>query len=136
MKIETEYLRKSVMKKFLCLGALSCFLGLFAGALGSHALKDLITRMYGTANFSTATDYMFYHGLALIFVALLADRYPRPAFKYVGWLFVAGSILFQGNLFMISLTGASPLSFLAPVGGICLMAAWLLLAAEAFRTAK
>ena len=124
------------MKIFLCLGALSCFMGIFAGALGSHALKDLITRMNATANFSTATDYMFYHGLALIFVALVADRYPRPAFRYVGWLFVAGSLLFQGNLFMISLAGASPLSFLAPVGGICLMAAWLLLAVEAFRISK
>ena len=124
------------MKKFLCLGALSCFLGIFAGALGSHALNNLITRMNGMANFSTATDYMFYHGLALIFVALMIGRYPRPAFKYVGWLFVAGSILFQGNLFLMSLAGASPLSFLTPVGGICLMAAWLLLALEAFRTAQ
>ncbi len=79
---------------------------------------------------------MFYHGLALIFVALMQDRYPRPVFKYVGWLFVAGSILFQGNLFMISLAGASPLSFLAPVGGICLMAAWLLLAVGAIRIPK
>ncbi len=124
------------MKKFLCLGALSCLLGLVAGALGSHALKDMITRMNGTANFSTATDYMFYHGLALIFVALMEDRYPRTAFKWVGWMFVAGSILFQGNLFMISLAGASPLSFLAPVGGICLMAAWLLFAVDAIRIPK
>ncbi len=124
------------MKKFLFLGALSCFLGISAGALGSHALKDLITRVNGTANFSTATDYMFYHGLALIFVAQIADRYPQPAFKYVGWLFVAGSILFQGNLFMISLAGASPLSFLAPVGGVCLMVAWLLFAVGAIRISK
>jgi uncharacterized membrane protein YgdD (TMEM256/DUF423 family) len=92
--------------------------------------------MNGTANFSTATEYMFFHGLALIFVALMEDRYSRPAFKYVGWLFVAGSILFQGNLFMISLTGASPLSFLTPVGGICLLTAWLLLALSAIRIPK
>jgi len=124
------------MKKFLCLGAFSCLLGVVAGALGSHALKDLIARMNGTVNFSTARDYMFYHGLALIFVALIADRYPRPAFRYVGWLFVGGSILFQGNLFMIGLAGASPLSFLTPVGGICLMAAWLLLAVDAIRIPK
>ena len=116
------------MKKFLCLGALSCFLAVVAGALGSHGLKEMIMRLNGTTNFSTATDYMFYHGLALILVALLADRYPHMVFQFVGWLFVAGSVLFQGNLFMISLTGASSLSFLTPVGGICLMAAWLLLA--------
>ena len=124
------------MKKFLCLGALSCLLGVVAGALGSHALKDVIIRMNGMTNFSTATNYMVYHGLALIFVALMVDRYPQTVFNYVGWLFVAGSVLFQGNLFMISLTGASPLSFLTPVGGICLMAAWLLLAVGAMLIPK
>jgi uncharacterized membrane protein YgdD (TMEM256/DUF423 family) len=116
------------MKKFLCLGAISCFMAVVAGALGSHGLKEVIMRMNGTTNFSKATDYMFYHGLALIFMALMVDRHPQALFKYVGWLFLTGSVLFQGNLFMISLTGASPLGFLTPVGGICLMAAWLLMA--------
>jgi uncharacterized membrane protein YgdD (TMEM256/DUF423 family) len=124
------------MKKFLCLGALSCLLGVVAGALASHALKDVIIRMNGSTHFSTAADYMFYHGLALIFVALMADRHPQTVFKYVGWLFVAGSILFQGNLFMLGLAGASPLGFLTPVGGICLMAAWLLLAISVIRIPK
>lgn len=124
------------MRKFLCMGALSCFVGVLAGALGSHALTDLISRMNGLVGFSTATDYMFYHGLALIFIALMEDRYPQRLFKYSGWLFVIGIILFQGNLFLISLAGASPLSFLTPVGGMCLMAAWLLLAAMAIRIPK
>ncbi|UCH23838.1 MAG: DUF423 domain-containing protein [Deltaproteobacteria bacterium] len=121
------------MKKFLCLGALSCFLGVMAGALGAHTLKNHIIRMDGITNFSTATDYMFYHGFALIVVALMEKRYPQLAVKYAGWLFVAGTILFQGNLFTLSLVGASPLSFLTPVGGVCLMAAWLLLAINALR---
>ncbi|MGD2269459.1 MAG: DUF423 domain-containing protein [Desulfobacterales bacterium] len=124
------------MKKFLCMGALCCFVGVLAGALGSHALRAPISRMNGLVSFSTATDYMFYHGLALIFIALMENRYPQLFFKYSGWLFVVGIILFQGNLFLISLTGASPLSLLTPVGGICLMAAWLLLAVNAIRIPK
>lgn len=121
------------MKKFLGLGALCCFLGVLAGALGSHALKNHLIRMGGITNYSTATDYMFYHGFALIAVALMEKRYPQRAVKYAGWLFVAGTILFQGNLFTLSLAGASPLRFLTPIGGILLMAAWLLLAVNALR---
>jgi uncharacterized membrane protein YgdD (TMEM256/DUF423 family) len=124
------------MKKFLCMGALSCFVGVLAGALESHALRGLISRTNGLVSYSTATDYMFYHGLALIFIALMEDRYPQLFFKFSGWLFVSGIILFQGNLFLISLTGASPLSFLTPVGGMCLMVAWLLLAVNAIRIPK
>ena len=104
------------MKKFFFMGAFFCFLGVLAGALGSHALKNLLTQMNGTANFSIATDYMFYHGIALIVVALMMERYPRLAYKYAGWLFVAGSVLFQGNLYLLSLAGSSPLRFLTPGG--------------------
>jgi len=124
------------MKTFLCLGALYCFLGVLAGALGAHALKEHLIRMNAMVNFSTATDFMFYHGLALIAVALMENRYPQLAFKYAGWLFMAGTVLFQGNLFLLSLTGSSPLSFLTPVGGLCLMAAWLLVAINAVRISK
>lgn len=124
------------MKKFFFMGAFFCFLGVLAGALGSHALKNLLTQMNGTDNFSIATDYMFYHGIALIVVALMVERYPRLAYKYAGWLFVAGCLLFQGNLYMLSLTGSSPLRFLTPVGGLCLLVGWLLLAVNSLRIAR
>ena len=124
------------MKKFFFMGAFFCFLGVLAGALGSHVLNSLLTRMNGTANFSIATDYMFYHGIALIVVALMEERYPQLAYNYSGWLFVAGCVLFQGNLYVISLTGASPLRFLTPVGGLLLLAGWLLLAAITLRIAR
>jgi uncharacterized membrane protein YgdD (TMEM256/DUF423 family) len=124
------------MRKFFFMGAFFCFLGVLAGVLRSHALKKLLTQINSTANFSIATDYMFYHGMALILVALMEERYPRLAYKYVGWLFVAGCILFQGNLYILSLTGASPLGFLTPVGGLCLLIGWLLLAVNSLRIAR
>ena len=77
---------------------------------------------------------MFYHGLALIMLGLAEDRYPGVPFQIAGWLFVAGTILFQGNLFLISLSGVRLVSFLTPVGGLCLMAGWLLFAYYALRT--
>jgi uncharacterized membrane protein YgdD (TMEM256/DUF423 family) len=112
------------MQMALCLGAIFCFIGVMAGAIGSHVLKGVLLREGGTRIFELATDYMFYHGLALMTVGLLKDRFPNLSFQYALWFFVAGSLLFQGNLYLISLTGTRTFQMLAPAGGICLMMGW------------
>jgi len=122
------------LKLFGTIGAFCCFLAVLAGALGSHALEAYLTQSGGTSNFDLAVAYMFYHGLALILLGLAKDRYPGVPFQIAGWLFVAGTILFQGNLFLISLSGVRLVSFLTPVGGLCLMAGWLLFAYYALRS--
>ena len=114
----------TIMQMALCLGAVFCFIGVMAGAIGSHVLKDVLLREGGTRLFNLATDYMFYHGLALMSVGLLKDRFPNLPFQYALWLFVAGSLFFQGNLYLISLTGLRTFQMLTPVGGICLMMGW------------
>ncbi len=124
------------MKLFLFLGALSCFLGVLAGALGAHGLKEYLIQSNGLNNFNLATDYMFYHGMGLLFVAYARNRYPALPFHYAGWLFVAGTLLFQGNLFLMTLTGNRMMAMLTPVGGVCLMAGWILFAFQALRISK
>jgi uncharacterized membrane protein YgdD (TMEM256/DUF423 family) len=121
------------MKWCLFSGAMICFLGVVAGALGSHALADLLDKGNSRRLFELATDYMFYHGLALLAVGLAKGRYPDIPFEYVALLFVTGSVLFQGNLYLLSLAGSSPVRMLTPVGGACLMAGWVLLAVCALR---
>jgi uncharacterized membrane protein YgdD (TMEM256/DUF423 family) len=121
------------MRIFVGLGALSCCMGVVAGALGSHALKELIIRMGGVNNFNIATDYMFYHGLALMAVGMLKQRFPNASFQYAGWLFVTGTILFQGNLYLIAIGGIRTMQALTPVGGICLMLGWIVLGIMAAR---
>jgi len=124
------------MKLFLFIGALFCFLGVLAGALGSHSLKEYLIQSNGLSNFNLATDYMFYHGMGLLFVAFARNRYPALWFHYAGWLFVAGTLLFQGNLFLMTMTGNRMMGMLTPVGGFCLMAGWLLFALQALRIPK
>ena len=108
------------MKLFGTIGAFCCFLAVVAGALGAHSLKAHLSGSGGLSNFDLATGYMFYHGLVLILLGL-------------GWLFVVGTVLFQGNLYLISLTGLRFFSILTPAGGLCLMAGWLLFAYCALR---
>jgi uncharacterized membrane protein YgdD (TMEM256/DUF423 family) len=124
------------MKWFFHLGAIFCFTAVLAGALGAHTLKDYLIQSNGLGNFALATDYMFYHGMGLLFVAFAQVRYPTLHFHQAGWLFIAGTLLFQGNLYLISLTGIRFLGLLTPVGGLCLMAGWLLFALQALRIPK
>jgi uncharacterized membrane protein YgdD (TMEM256/DUF423 family) len=121
------------MNIFGTIGAVCCFLAVLAGALGAHALKAHLTHLGSLSNFDLATSYMFYHGLALILLGIAKDRYPNIPFQLAGWLFVAGTVLFQGNLYLISLTNVRLFSILTPVGGLCLMAGWLLFAYHALR---
>ena len=121
------------MKIFGTIGAFCCFLAVLAGALGSHALKAYLSNVGSLSNFDLATRYMFYHGLALILLGIARDRYVDIPFQLSGWLMVAGTILFQGNLYLISLTNVRLFSILTPLGGLCLMAGWLLFAYYALR---
>ena len=124
------------MKLFIFLGAVFCFLGVLFGALGAHALKGYLIQSKGLSNFELATDYMFYHGMGLIFVGLFQKRYPDLWFHFSGWLFIAGSILFQGNLYLKSVFNLRVIGMLTPFGGICLMAGWLMFAAQALKIPK
>jgi uncharacterized membrane protein YgdD (TMEM256/DUF423 family) len=126
----------AAMKIFGSIGALFCFLAVLAGALGSHALKTHLSNMGGAPNFDLATNYMFFHGVALILVAYARDRFSGVPFHISGWLFIAGTILFQGNLYLISLTGLRTFSFLTPIGGLLLMSGWLSFALFALKTRR
>jgi uncharacterized membrane protein YgdD (TMEM256/DUF423 family) len=89
--------------------------------------------MGGSANFDLATRYMFYHGLALVAIGVLKHLFPALPFQYAGWLFVAGTLLFQGNLYLLALGGIRNFQMLTPVGGLCLMLGWGAMAVFALR---
>ena len=68
---------------------------------------------------------MFYHLLHVPVLLLVASL--RPFAAKVWQLFVAGIILFSGSLYILALTRAMWLVALTPVGGLFLLAGWLLL---------
>ena len=121
------------MKTFTFLGAIFCFTGVLAGALSAHPLKNYLVKMDGLYLFTLATDYMFYHGIALILLGVAQDRFRTLPFHHAGWLLVAGTFLFQGNLYLRSLTGEGVFSMFTPIGGICLLIGWLLFALHVLR---
>jgi uncharacterized membrane protein YgdD (TMEM256/DUF423 family) len=90
---------------FFGIGALSALFSVAAGAFGAHALQERLTPEY-LAVFETASRHQMYHALALFAVAWAITRWPGALPLWAGWLFVAGTVLFSGSLYLLALTGA------------------------------
>jgi len=112
---------------FAVMGAASALLAVAAGAFGAHALRarlapDLL------AVFETAVRYQMYHALALLFVAWAATHWPLAPVRAAGWLFVVGTVVFSGSLYLLALTGVRGFGAVTPLGGLAFLAGWLALA--------
>ena len=69
-----------------------------------------------------------FHALGLLAVAWAATRWPGGGVAAAGWLFVAGTLIFSGSLYLLAITGVRWLGAITPLGGLCFLAGWLVLA--------
>ena len=118
---------------FATLGAVSACLAVAAGAFGAHALRSRLSADL-LAAFETGARYQMYHALALLLVAWAATRWPGPPVRAAGWLFVAGTVIFSGSLYLLALTGARAFGAVTPVGGLAFLAGWLALTVGIWRS--
>lgn len=106
--------------------ALLGFAAVALGAFGAHGLKATLADFETEEIWKTASLYHLAHAVVLLFVA---QRTPLPTL--VAALFIAGIFIFSGSLYVLALTGIRLLGAITPVGGLCLLAGWLLLAFKA-----
>lgn len=122
------------MKNLLFIGSLYAFLGVAFGAFGAHALKDRLAELGTLATYQTGVQYHMIHALALIFLALLYDKIrDQRKVEICGGLFAVGVLIFSGSLYVYSITGVKILGAITPLGGLCFLSAWLLLAITAIK---
>lgn len=119
-------------RTFVILGATLGLLAVAAGAFGAHALRERLTPP-DLSVFETAARYQMYHALALLLVGGLAGRWPGGLWAAGGWLFVVGTLVFSGSLYLLALTGVRWLGAVTPFGGACLLGGWGCLALAALR---
>jgi uncharacterized membrane protein YgdD (TMEM256/DUF423 family) len=115
---------------FFSLGGISAMISVAAGAFGAHALRDRLSPG-SLAIFETAARYQMYHALGLLGVAWAVGRWPSTWPLWAGWLFVVGTLLFSGSLYLLALTGTRWLGAITPLGGVAFLAGWLCLALSA-----
>jgi len=103
--------------------------GVAARAFQAHGLIMLPDISQPRINdFTAGTQMILFHAVAMLALAGVADFVPRVA-RWTGILFTLGIVLFGSPLVSYGMTGTRSLMLLTPVGGTCLIAGWLLLAA-------
>ena len=78
--------------------------------------------------FEVGVRYHVYHVFALFVVAWAMTYFTTANLVPAGWLFVAGTVIFSGSLYVLSITEIRWLGAITPIGGLCFLAGWLWLA--------
>jgi uncharacterized membrane protein YgdD (TMEM256/DUF423 family) len=120
---------------FFVLGCAFAFVGVAAGAFGAHGLKATLESEMLVV-FETGVRYQMYHAFGLLVVAWVGQSSHQPSarqlssrlVKWAGWLFASGIVLFSGSLYLLSLSGVRWIGAVTPLGGLALLAGWLMLA--------
>ncbi len=119
----------------LIIAAVAGALAVLIGAFGAHALPDWLMKLGVNAEtlprrltqFDTGARYHLAH--AIVLLALVAIPVQRGApWRWSFGLFVAGIGFFSGSLYVLVLTNTPWLGAVTPIGGICWIVAWVLIA--------
>lgn len=118
----------STARLLLGIASLSGFLSVALGAFGAHGLKSRLSAEM-LAVFETGARYQMYNSLALLAVGLLVLLLPEvKTLGTAGWLLIAGTVIFSGSLYALSLSSVKVWGAVTPLGGLFLLAGWLTLA--------
>jgi uncharacterized membrane protein YgdD (TMEM256/DUF423 family) len=111
------------------IGAIFLALAVILGAFGAHGLRDKLDA-YSMDVWQKAVFYHFIHAMGILIVSMLprTGTFPVQSASFVSWLLAAGILIFSGSLYLLAVSGARTLGAITPIGGVCFIAAWLLLA--------
>ena len=104
---------------------ISGFLALVMGAIGAHALADA----RAASLVESASLYQLIHAGVLLWLSSRDGIWSAGA----RWLFLAGTVLFCGTIYLKNLAGWENVTSLTPIGGTSFMLGWLLIAFAACR---
>ncbi len=126
--------QKNVSRRWIAAAGISGALAVSMGAFGAHGLRAVLP-LQAMAIYETAVSYHFWHTLALLACGVLAALWPERE-RWLNWAgagFLAGIVLFSGSLYGLALSDQRWLGLVTPVGGLCWIAVWLILAWAAFK---
>jgi len=121
---------------WVVLAALSGFLCVAIGAMGSHSLPDRLTKQGFSESEVTkkleqceiGVKYQAYHSLAILALSVPSAIRQRKTWKIACSFFLAGMFLFSGGLYSMVFLDQIGHWSIVPVGGSLLMLGWLTLA--------
>jgi uncharacterized membrane protein YgdD (TMEM256/DUF423 family) len=120
-----------IEKTSLAAGLLFGTTGIILGAVGSHALEGYPAE--SLIFFQKGTKYQMYHALFLLILGVLQSRYPGRLMSLSIFSTIAGTVLFSGSLYLLTLANIK-VSMITPIGGMLLISAWILLLVQVLIT--
>lgn len=114
-------------ERVMAVGALLMATGIGIGALGSHALRAVLSPRQ-LESLATAVHYQQLNALALVLVGVLMRTMALKGLGCVAWLLMGGILCFSGGIYLMLAGAPSLLGLVTPVGGVLLLVAWSLLA--------
>src|ERR1700732_5142206 len=99
------------------------FFGVLFGAFGAHILSSRLEQSGTTPIWQTGVLYHLVHAVVLL---VLSGWRPVPRTAYQ--LMLAGVIVFSGSLYALALTNFKGFGAITPLGGLGMLAGWLVLA--------
>jgi uncharacterized membrane protein YgdD (TMEM256/DUF423 family) len=107
-------------------------LGVALGAIGMHAMRGRLAGEYWLL-YQTALHYQFYQAPGLLGVGLVLRLRDAPLLRLAAALIAAGIVAFSGSLYAVALGAPRAFDRLPPVGGLLLVAGWLVFALGVWR---
>lgn len=122
-------------RRWAAFGALMMLTAVGLGAFGAHGLKNTIPADRLEV-FQTGVHYQAMHALGILAVAGLSAHCDGRVIRWVWRLFATGILVFSGSLYGLAVTGMKWLGAITPIGGLCFLLGWLLLAQALLRGPK
>lgn len=117
---------------WLIVGAANMLLALVVAAATGHRMEGEFVPVI-RAIFDTAREMHFVHALGLVAVGIVTAQFGRKLLiDLAGAAFLIGIICFSGGIYLGYGAGVTEVRMLIPVGGVSLMAGWVLFAIGAF----
>ena len=110
----------------IIIGSFFCLMTVVLGAFGAHALKDILDE-YGQSINNKAVIYQMFHGLGILFVAILNSFISESDLSVIIYFFTIGIVLFSGSLYILAISKVRWLGMLTPIGGVFFILGWVIL---------
>lgn len=111
-------------------GATFLMTSIILGALGAHALANILTESQ-MSSFQTAVRYQQIQGVGILIVAMINAKSELAGAKWIFRLLIIGTALFSGSIYFLVFASGTIESLkpvfgpITPVGGILMILGWL-----------
>jgi uncharacterized membrane protein YgdD (TMEM256/DUF423 family) len=120
------------VRKWLFIAGSNGAVAVLAGAFAVHVLGRRLDSASLSA-FTTGAHYHLVHAVVMAVAALAARGAAKPLAQSAAMLFFIGILLFSGSLYGLALTQIRVIGFITPLGGLALVAGWVVLALAALK---